>query len=189
MLLRSLLFSSTLGLMALGNAWSGSPLVALVGQNTMMEESQPVIATETAGEPESEAPFASKAPSAHVTALAPKATSANRLISPSPAMGEHAPLALFSLGSLAVGGVFYAIHLSSRSPNVAYTAGDRTQLTSAVGAAGLTALLAAGSYFYFARQSSLEARKWDAQVSGGVDPEGDLNVGALITLPLPSLSR
>ncbi len=54
---------------------------------------------------------------------------------------------------------------------------------------GISALLAAGSYFYFARKSAVNARNWDAQVSGGVDPEGDMNVGALITLPLPSLSR
>ena len=189
MLSRFLIFSSTFGLIALGNAWSGSPPLAVDGQNIMKEETPPTITVATADESESEAPYASKAPSALVLTPAPEATSANRRTSPIAAMGEHAPLALFSLGSLAVGGVFYAIHLSSRKPNVGYTAGDRSQLTSAVGAAGLTALLAAGSYFYFARQASVEARNWDAQVSGGIDLEGDMNIGALISLPLPSLSR
>ena len=102
---------------------------------------------------------------------------------------EHAPLALFSLGSLAVGGVFYAIQASSHSPNVGYTAGDHTSLTTAVGAAGLTALLAAGSYFYFAHEDKVKDRNWDAQVSGGVAPDGEMSVGALLTLPLPRFSR
>ena len=103
MLSRFLIFSSTFGLIALGNAWSGSPPLAVDGQNIMKEETPPTITVATADESESEAPYASKAPSALVLTPAPEATSANRRTSPIAAMGEHAPLALFSLGSLAVG--------------------------------------------------------------------------------------
>jgi hypothetical protein len=201
MLFRSILLSLAFGPMAMGTAWSGSPSIALDGQNPMMEESLPAVAVVEAAGTESdaplateapgrrEAPYASEAPAALVSAPERKPAPANRINRVGAAMGEHAPLALFSLGSLAVGGVFYAIHLSSRKPNVDYTAGDRSQLTSAVGAAGISSLLAAASYFYFARNPPEGGRNWDAGVGAGVDPEGDLNVGALITLPLPSLSR
>ena len=103
--------------------------------------------------------------------------------------GEYAPLALFSLGSLAVGGAFYAINVSSQRPNVTQISGGRSSLTNAVGVAGLTALLAAGSYFYFSRHESEPDSDWDAQVSGGVAPDGGMSVGALLTIPLPSLTR
>ncbi|MDB5048056.1 MAG: hypothetical protein JWO30_1127 [Fibrobacteres bacterium] len=112
------------------------------------------------------------------------------LIHASPAVwGEHAPLAWFSLASIAVGGVFYGINGSMHRTNVEYTAGDRTQLTSAIGVAGLTALLAAGSYFYYAHVTAEKARNWDAKVTGGVSPAGGMSVGALVSLPLPSISR
>lgn len=111
------------------------------------------------------------------------------------AQSEYAPLAMFSLGSLAVGGAFYAINVSSRKSNVTQTAGGRSSLTNAVGVAGLTALLAAGSYFYFSRhepESEADSDSdWDIRVSGGVAPDGDggMAVGALVTLPIASLSR
>jgi hypothetical protein len=98
---------------------------------------------------------------------------------------DHAPLAFFSVGSLAVGGVFYAIQSSLGKPQVGYVAGDRTSLSTAVGAAGLTALIAGASYFYFANRDSHKASSWDAQVSGGVAPDGKMNVCAALVLPLP----
>jgi hypothetical protein len=124
---------------------------------------------------------------------------------------EHAPLALFSLGSLAVGGAFYAIHVSTRRPDSQLSADDRTSLTNAIGAAGITALLAAGSYFWFTRDGGDRAyseklpgyepakepakepgkkpeRDWDARVSGGVAPDGEMSVGAMVTLPLSFLA-
>ncbi len=110
--------------------------------------------------------------------------------------GEHAPLALFSLGSLAVGGVFYGISNSMRGADVAYTARDRSQFTSAVGVAGLTALFAAGAYLYYAHQAAYvaahvdeKAPAWDAAMTGGVAPDGHVDIGARLTLALPSLSR
>jgi hypothetical protein len=107
-----------------------------------------------------------------------------------PSVSEHAPLALFSLGSLAVGGAFYAIHLSTRNSNSEFSAADRASLTNAMGAAGLTALLAAGSYFYFSRAGAQqeEERDWDAQVSGAVAPDGEMSVGAMVTLPISFLT-
>ena len=105
---------------------------------------------------------------------------------------EHAPLALFSLGSLAVGGAFYGISSSMHRSNVAYTAGDRSQFSTAVGLAGLTALMAAGAYLYYAHQSAQATESspdWDAAMTGGFSPQGDLSIGARLTAPLPVLSR
>lgn len=60
---------------------------------------------------------------------------------------EHAPLAYFSLGSLAVGGVFYGIHSSlDRSGPVS---GNGARMEMAVGAAGITALAAGAAYLYY----------------------------------------
>ena len=107
---------------------------------------------------------------------------------------EHAPLALFSLGSLAVGGAFYAIHLSTSRSNSEFSAADRTSLTNAIGAAGITALLAAGSYFWFTREGADREQErepepdWDAQVSGGIAPDGEMSVAAMVTLPLSFLT-
>jgi hypothetical protein len=127
--------------------------------------------------------------------------SSNRMGAGLAAHSEFAPLALFSLGSLAVGGAFYAINVSSSKSNVSPIAGGRSNLTHAVGVAGLTALLAAGSYFYFSREdaesdsdsdsdSDLDSdSNWDAQVSGGIAPDGALSAGALLTFPLSSLFR
>ncbi|HKP96835.1 MAG TPA: hypothetical protein VJ385_13840 [Fibrobacteria bacterium] len=140
-----------------------------------------------------------------------KSLHAKSLHASSGAYGEHAPLALFSVGSLAVGGIFYGINASMHRSNVGYTAGDRSQLASAAGLAGLTALLAAGSYYYYAHKrpddsadrdaeagavgadgspdKSAASRPWGARLTGGVSPDGAMSMGALLTLPLPSLSR
>ncbi|MEO6096172.1 MAG: hypothetical protein ABIW76_10905 [Fibrobacteria bacterium] len=124
-------------------------------------------------------------------------SSAHRVSSPTtgPSVSdrdEHEPLALFSLGSLAVGGAFYAIHLSTRKSNSGFSAADRASLTNAMGAAGITALLAAGSYFWFTREGAYQEHEsepdWKARVCGGVDPDGEMSVGAMVTLPLSFLT-
>ena len=106
---------------------------------------------------------------------------------------EHAPLALFSLGSIAIGGVFYGISQGTDGSHVSYTAGDRSSLTTAVTVAGVSALLAAGSYFYFVHRSAVvpEAGEssWSANLTGGPDGAGGVSVGARLTLPLPSAAR
>lgn len=61
---------------------------------------------------------------------------------------EHAPLAFFSLGSLAVGGVFYGI--GSSLGHDGPVSGNGARMETAVGAAGITALAAAGAYLYYA---------------------------------------
>src|SRR3954467_1405369 len=66
---------------------------------------------------------------------------------------EHAPLAWFSLGSSAVGGVFYAIGNGMRGPKVGYSAADRARLSTAISVAGIGAVLAAGSYFYYVHRA------------------------------------
>lgn len=105
------------------------------------------------------------------------------------AMGRNASLAFFSLGSLAVGGVFYGINASLDRPNVSYTAGDRTRISTAVGIAGVTALIAAGSYLFYTESGDEKAKDWDARVGGGVAPGGGMQVTASLSLPLPSLTR
>jgi hypothetical protein len=171
---RSVICLSAAFLLALGNAWCGPEPVSAANQGAIKAEAQK---TESAG-----------------------GATANRIGSPTttPALSdhaEHAPLAFFSLGSLAVGGAFYAIHLSTSRSNSEFSAADRTSLTNAIGAAGITALLAAGSYFWFTRDGAHEAysgkapeRDWDARVSGGVDPDGEMSVGAMVTLPLSFLA-
>jgi hypothetical protein len=99
----------------------------------------------------------------------------------------HAPLALFSLSSLAVGGIFYSIQSGMESPKVGFIGGDRSSLGTAVGFAGVTALVAGVSYFYYSHRDSQRAHSWDAQVSGGLAPNGKLDVSAALVLPLPSL--
>jgi hypothetical protein len=179
-------------LLTLGTAWSGpsgpSPAAAAADKGVTRDgasASPPAVVDQTPVREETSPGL--NAPAAETI------RSANSLKATAAAYGEHAPLALFSLGSLAVGGVFYGINASMHRSNVAYTAGDRTQLTSAVGIAGLTALVAAGSYFYYAHRAAgnavEKARNWDAQVTGGISPQGEPSVGALLRLPLPSLSR
>ncbi|MDB5102437.1 MAG: hypothetical protein JWP91_126 [Fibrobacteres bacterium] len=165
-------------LLVCASAWAGPDTPVAADRDATKAESLPAK-TATSGPSPSAAQ--EKPLAGHRTAMRINPTAGGYI--------EHAPLALFSLGSLAIGGVFYAIQNSSHGPHVGYTAGDRSSLATAVGAAGLTALLAAGSYLYFARESEENGRNWDAQVSGGVSPDGGMSVGALLTLPLPSLSR
>lgn len=99
----------------------------------------------------------------------------------------HAPLALFSLGSLAIGGIFYSLQNGVDRPKADFMAGDRSSLGTAVGFAGVTALIAGASYFYYSHRDSERNRNWDAQVSGGMAPNGEMNVSAAVVLPLPNL--
>jgi hypothetical protein len=185
MTFRTVLSSWALGLFALGHAWS-DPIVSASHPRIEMQAGQSDAAAGDAGAAKPDAAEALRAPAN--AAAAPIAASLN------PSQGayrEHAPLALFSLGSLAVGGVFFGIDQSMQRPNVDYTAGDRSQLTTAMMAAGITAVLAAGSYFYFVHRSASRAREadppaWDAEVTGGLDAGGGAAVGARVTVPLPS---
>jgi hypothetical protein len=99
-------------------------------------------------------------------------------------------LAWFSVGSLAVGGVFYAINSGLDRENVSYTAGDRSRLTSTIAVSGLGALLAAGSYFYYVNRAASRAEPDDGvetEFSGGLDATGGPAVSAKLTLPLALL--
>lgn len=102
---------------------------------------------------------------------------------------EHAPLALFSLGSLAVGGAFYAIGHGADGSRSANSVADRSQLRAVVSVAGISALLAAGSYFYYVHRAKARAEadpEWDAAVIGAPDGAGGIAMGARLTWPLPS---
>jgi hypothetical protein len=102
---------------------------------------------------------------------------------------EHASLALFSLGSLAVGGVFYGIHSSLDYPGAPASSGNGTEVGAAIGAAGLTALAAGAAYFYYAWRGQHKAVRADRlqAVSAGLSPDGSLS--ATVTVPLPSLGK
>jgi hypothetical protein len=105
---------------------------------------------------------------------------------------EHAPLAWFSLGSLAVGGVFYAIGKGVDGPRVSYSSGNRSQMTTAVALAGASALLAAGSYLYYAHKGKAgdgdePVSDWEASLMGAPDGVGGLSVSARVSLPFPAL--
>jgi hypothetical protein len=107
----------------------------------------------------------------------------------------HAPLAIFSAGSLAVGAVFYSIQQSMRNDQSLIVAGNRSQMNTAIAAAGATALISAMTYFYYAHRDSKRAAQWSESaaasrlgpaVSGGLAPDGTLRVAASWSLPLPS---
>jgi hypothetical protein len=100
---------------------------------------------------------------------------------------KHAPLAAFSLGSLAIGTVFYALQSSVHDPKVGFVPEDKASLSTAIGAAGFTALIAGVSYFYYSNRDAQRSHVWDAQVSGSLEPEGKLNLSAALVLPLSAL--
>ena len=64
-------------------------------------------------------------------------------------MKAHSSLAFFSLGSIAVGGLFYAIQQSSQNPRVHTGNGSTKDMNTALGFAGLSALVSGGAFFYF----------------------------------------
>lgn len=162
----------------------------------MLAVALPVLASEDKGASVPDADntnLMAKAKPAAKASLTPEAEpvpAAARRLPTASALGEHAPLAWFSLGSLAVGGIFYAIDTGIDRPNVAYTAGDRTRITTTVAVAGVGALLAAGSWFYYTHlRESREAPDdgLDADISGGLDAQGLPAVSARLSLPLGSL--
>lgn len=158
---RSFFTAILLALLALGRAWS-DPLPTATAVSAAMK------------------PVPARADSQRVAAHSEGIASAYR---------EHAPLALFSLGSLAIGGAFYAIGHGVDGPRAGYGANNRSQFTAAVSVAGVSALLAAGSYFYYVHRAKArtEAEQWDAALIGAPDGAGGVAVGARLTLALSSL--
>lgn len=100
---------------------------------------------------------------------------------------EHAPLALFGVGSLVVGGIFYGIHSSLDYPGGSRASGNGSRVNMAVGAAGFTALAAGASYVYYSWHGRKQAAAWAGKVSGGIAPDGTM--AATLTLPLTSLAN
>jgi hypothetical protein len=140
-------------------------------------------------EPRAAAPAAVAALAALSAFPADTAEAAARRDASLAASREHAPLAWFSVGSLAIGGVFYAIGRGSDRPSVSFDAGDRARMGTAVAVAGASALLAAGAYFYYVRKAgdrAAEEADWEASISGAPDGAGGLAVSARVSLPLPS---
>lgn len=100
---------------------------------------------------------------------------------------EHAPLALFGVGSLVVGGIFYGIHSSLEYPGGKQVSGNGSRVNMAVGAAGITALAAGASYVYYSWRGRKQAASWAGKISGGIAPDGAM--AATLTLPLTSLAN
>lgn len=173
-----------------GMAWAGSEPEAPVEDNTIL------IANEGTGPASVPAGSAAAVKtSAHrpeaSASPAKSAPAASRRAPTSGAYSEHAPLAWFSLGSLAVGGIFYAINTGVDRGNVSYTAGDRSRISTTVAVAGLGALLAAGSYFYYANHAASREQPDDGgletEISGGLDDQGGPAISAKLTLPFAAL--
>lgn len=137
------------------------------------------------------APSAPSAEAATLETAAPETKTATTLDFSSPAKPnaymEHAPLALFGVGSLVVGGIFYGIHASLDYPGGSQVSGNGGRVNMAVGAAGITALAAGASYVYYSWRGRKQAAAWSANVSGGIAPDG--TVAATLTLPLTSLAN
>lgn len=184
------LYICALGLALQGLVWAGPEPESPSDDNTIL------IANDGAGKTSVPAGSAAAAkPSAHradaSVSQAKSAPSASRRTAIPGAYSEHAPLAWFSLGSLAVGGVFYAINSGLDRENVAYTAGDRSRLSTTVAVAGIGALLAAGSFFYYANHAASREQPDDGgletEFSGGLDDQGRPAVSAKLSLPIASL--
>jgi hypothetical protein len=103
---------------------------------------------------------------------------------------EHAPLAYFSLGSLAVGGLFYGIQASLDGAGGNRINGDGTRMDMAVGAAGITALAAGAAYVYYVLRGKDPVEEptvpWAGSIRGGVGSDGGL--AASVTWPLSSIA-
>lgn len=101
----------------------------------------------------------------------------------------HAPLAFFSLGSLAVGGLVYALQSDlsygdiHNSPQKMSNQ-DVTSIQSAVGISGLTALVSAAAYFYYSNRDYLHNSELAPIISGNLDGEGKLAITAKLNFPL-----
>lgn len=99
---------------------------------------------------------------------------------------EHAPIAYFSLGALAVGGIFYGIHSHPGSAGEGSVSGNGSRVDMALGAAGFTAVAAGVAYLYYAFSSESRVPAWTEGLSGGVAPDG--SVSASFTMPLSALA-
>ncbi len=93
---------------------------------------------------------------------------------------NHAALAAFSISSLAIGGLFYFLQNSQPNENSGFVQTDHAPIQTAIGAAGFSALIAGGAYFYYAHRDIEKRHEWDAQLSGGLNPKGGVNLFAAL---------
>lgn len=119
------------------------------------------------------------------SALADEVLAIRTSVSGSP-YREHAPLAWFSVGSLAVGGIFYGIQSSFDYPGATRASGNGVEVNMAIGAAGATALAAGAAYFWYAWRGQPTDTRTQA-LSAGFAPDG--SVSAKISFPLSSLAE
>jgi hypothetical protein len=97
----------------------------------------------------------------------------------------HAPLALFGVGSLAVGGVVLFIQKDATQNDRTVEWGKENQARMAIGFAGVGALAATWAYFYFARQepSIVKNAEVHSPVEFSLSPEGGWGLQAIWRLP------
>jgi len=102
----------------------------------------------------------------------------------------HAPLALFSLSSLAVGGIFYSLQNDLNNPRVGFVNRDQGSVSTAIGFAALTSLISGAAYFYYSNHDLHSHPNWDASVSSDINPDGKLSlkgIKGILTFPLSAI--
>jgi hypothetical protein len=104
------------------------------------------------------------------------------------AFDKHAPLAFFSVGSLAVGGIIVGIRSENRSKWNAQSGSSDRDITWALGMAGITSMIAGGAFWYYSHKDMTLSRE-------SIDPgftlaptwQQGLGIAAHWRLPLQSL--
>ena len=103
--------------------------------------------------------------------LAPMQDSTARVLASSKLSGwnsspawKHAPLMIFSVGSLATVGAIYGLKEGSESREGFRKIGGSGDFDLALAMAGATALVAAGAYIHYVRRDNREQATWSAAV-------------------------
>lgn len=81
------------------------------------------------------------------------------------AFDKHAPLAFFSVGSLAVGGILVGIRSENAAELNTHSRSPDRDLIVAVSLAGIGSLVSAGAFWYYSRHE-MQGEQGDAEVTG-----------------------
>jgi hypothetical protein len=122
-----------------------------------------------------------------VSAIAADRTSPYPSVGWGAAFERHAPLAFFSIGSLAVGGILVGIRAENQAKlNMQSHSPDR-DVVWALGLAGLTSVLAGGAFWYYVR-AEMQNEQPPSEQGFSMVPifDGGPGISAQITHSLPS---
>lgn len=84
---------------------------------------------------------------------------------------QHAPLAAFSLGSMVMTGLFYTLAKNDPASGAHLVNASPSDWDKAIWGAGITSLLAAGSYLYYVYRPQ-KRYPWNPSVALGLDRRG-----------------